>query len=196
MNMTAVTVYYDNVFKCEAVNISPGQFYVTDQDILIGTTLGSCVAACIRDRVSGIGGMNHFMLPSRGDGSNNPASESARYGAYAMELLVNQVIKMGALRKNLEAKVFGGGNVSQTYTTLNIGENNVRFVREYLRNEEIIITSEDIAEFQGRKVYFFPRTGKVLVKKLAIVTPSILNSERGYAESLKSAILTGEIGLF
>ena len=191
--MTVVTLYYHQIFKCEAVNIFPGQFYVTDQDILICTILGSCVAACIRDRISGIGGMNHFILPFIGSDPNNPASESARYGAYAMESLVNEVIKLGAIRKNLEAKVFGGGNVSRNYTNFNIGKNNVNFVREYLRNEGIRITAEDLADIQGRKVYFFPRSGKVFVKKMAIITPSILNIEKEYTDSMKVETLSDKI---
>jgi len=194
--MTTLKVYYDEVFKCEAVKVLPGQFYVTDRDMLICTTLGSCVAACIRDRVSGIGGMNHFMLPYNNVEQNNLASESARYGVYAMELLLNQVIKMGAVRRNLEAKVFGGGNLSQNFTRLNIGDRNSNFVREYLRNEDIIITAEDLAHCQGRKVYFFPHTGKVLVQKLTIVASSILNVERDYAKTIKYDIPTGNIDLF
>src|SRR5919107_5888469 len=107
----ATNVYYDRTFDCDAAKILPGEYYYTCKDMLIVTVLGSCVAACIRDRVSGIGGMNHFMLPDGGDSDNPLISASARYGTFAMEVLINELLKNGARRENLEAKVFGGGNV-------------------------------------------------------------------------------------
>ncbi len=196
MNMSAIRIYYHNAFKCEAVSISPGQFYVTDQDILIGTTLGSCVAACIRDRLSGIGGMNHFLLPYYGNDPGNADFESARYGAYAMDMLIKEVINLGAVKKNLEAKVFGGGNVSGYYSTLDIGKNNAKFVRQYLNEKSINITAEDLADFQGRTIYFSPRSGKVWVRKLAVVTPTILDMEKEYPNTIESDLLSGEMDMF
>lgn len=194
--MKARHIYFNKEFNCEAVKILPGEYYVTTQNILIGTVLGSCVSACIRDRVSGMGGMNHFMLPYAGEPSN-PASESARYGSYAMEILVNQLMKMGAQRKNLEAKVFGGGNVLANFTVSNIGERNAQFVRDYLKNEEIRILVEDLADRHARKVYFFPVSGKVLVKKLEIAAPSIINMEKDYYDSIsKPKPVSDDIDLF
>jgi chemotaxis protein CheD len=194
--MLANTLYFDRVHDCDAVKILPGQYYVSDKNILIGTVLGSCVSACIRDRVTCVGGMNHFMLPDGGD-SNNPVSESARYGAFAMELLINQLMKMGASRANLEAKVFGGGNVLQSMSTLNVGERNAKFVRDYLHNEGIRVLSEDLMDTCARKVYYFPKTGKVLVKRLTTVVPSIVNIEKDYAGTLKTTNQhAGEIDLF
>src|SRR3954470_4591854 len=116
----ATNVYYDRTFDCDAAKILPGEYYYTGKDMLIVTVLGSCVSACIRDRVSGIGGMNHFMLPDGGDASNPLISASARYGTYAMEVLINELLKSGARRENLEAKVFGGGNVLRGLTALNV----------------------------------------------------------------------------
>ena len=159
---------------------------MTNKGMMIGTVLGSCVSACIRDRISGIGGMNHFMLPEAGVDQNNPVSESARYGAYAMELLVNQLMKIGANRKNLEAKVFGGGNVLRNLSIINIGDRNANFVRKYLKNEDIRIVGEDLSDRYARKVYFFPVTGKVMVKKIEIVTSSIINMEKDYYESISA----------
>jgi chemotaxis protein CheD len=99
---------YDPHLRIAAVKVQPGEFYATDRDEPIVTVLGSCVAACLRDRESGIGGMNHFMLPTSGSDVGGPASASARYGVNAMELLINELIRLGARRRNLEAKVFGG----------------------------------------------------------------------------------------
>ena len=103
------TRYHDKAFGCEAVKILPGEYFATDGDMALVTVLGSCVAACLRDPVAGVGGMNHFMLPR--DDTSGALSRSARYGAYAMEVLINQLMRMGARRERLEAKVFGGGNV-------------------------------------------------------------------------------------
>ena len=98
----ATNVYYDRTFDCDAAKILPGEFYFTGKDMLIVTVLGSCVSACIRDRVSGVGGMNHFMLPDGGADSENPVSASMRYGTYAMEVLINELLKAGAKRENME----------------------------------------------------------------------------------------------
>ena len=114
-------LYFDSSFDIDAAKILPGEYYVTKRDMVLVTVLGSCVAACIRDRVSGIGGMNHFMLPDSNRDSNDPNSTSARYGTFAMEMMINQLIKMGARRENLVAKIFGGGNVMRGLTTANVG---------------------------------------------------------------------------
>ncbi|HEY4541075.1 MAG TPA: chemoreceptor glutamine deamidase CheD, partial [Noviherbaspirillum sp.] len=160
------------------------------------TVLGSCVSACIRDRVSGIGGMNHFMLPDSGD-SDSPVSASMRYGTYAMEVLINDVLKAGARRENLEAKVFGGGNVLRGFVAINVGERNAQFVRNYLRAENIRVMAEDLNDIYPRKVYFFPRTGRVLVKKLRQLNNNTLaNREQDYAQRLQTGPVAGDIELF
>ena len=162
----ATNLYYDRTFDCDAAKILPGEYYFTSKDMMIVTVLGSCVSACIRDRVSGIGGMNHFMLPDGGGDDGSPVSASARYGTYAMEVLINEVLKSGARRENLEAKVFGGGNVLRGFSAINVGERNAEFVRRYLKAEGIRVVAEDLNDIYPRKVYFFPRTGKVLVQGL------------------------------
>lgn len=159
-------VYFDRAFGCDAAKILPGEFYCTRRDIMIVTVLGSCVSACIRDRVSGIGGMNHFMLPDSGDSTDVLHSASARYGIYAMDVLIDELLKMGARREALEAKVFGGGAVLRGITSLNVGERNALFVREYLKVQKINIVAEDLNDVFARKVYFFPHSGRVLVKKI------------------------------
>jgi len=187
--------YFDRNFQIEASKILPGEYYVTGRDMLLVTVLGSCVSACIRDPKTGIGGMNHFMLPE-GD-PHNPLSESARYGGYAMEVLLNQLIKLGASRSRLEAKVFGGGAVMRGFTMHNVGERNSEFVLEYLENERIRVVAQDLQDIYPRKVYFFPFTGKVLVKKLKQVhNNTILQREEEYGSRLKKSEMSGDVELF
>lgn len=155
--------YFDREVESNAAKILPGEYLATTRDIALVTLLGSCVTACMRDPLAGVGGMNHFMLPQGGSG---PASESARYGGYAMEMLLNELLKRGAMRTRIEAKVFGGGAVLRGFTTNNVGEKNARFVREYLGNERIPIVAEDLLDIHPRKVFYFPRSGRTLVKKL------------------------------
>jgi chemotaxis protein CheD len=193
----ASNVYYDRTFDCDAAKILPGEYYHTGKDMLIVTVLGSCVSACIRDRVTGQGGMNHFMLPDGGSDNNSPVSASMRYGTYAMEVLINELLKSGARRENLEAKVFGGGAVLKGFTAMNVGERNAAFVIGYLKTERIRVLAEDLNDIYPRKVYFFPRTGKVLVKKLMQThNDTLARREQDYASRLKVAPVGGEIDLF
>jgi len=193
----ATNLYYDQYFDCEAAKLLPGEYYFTGKQMMLVTVLGSCVAACIRDRLKGIGGMNHFMLPESGGDPGNPLSLSMRYGAYAMEMLINQLLKAGARRENLEAKVFGGGNVLRGVTSINVGERNARFVREYLRAENVPIIAEDLNDIYPRKVYFFPHTGKVLVKKLKqLHNDTVQKRERDYARRLNIHPVGGDVDLF
>ncbi|MDP1531978.1 MAG: chemoreceptor glutamine deamidase CheD [Rubrivivax sp.] len=193
----ATNLYYDRNFECDTAKILPGEYYFTGKPMLIVTVLGSCVAACVRDRVSGIGGMNHFMLPDGGGDTNNPASASMRYGAYAMEVLINQLLKAGARRENLEAKVFGGGNVLRGFTSMNVGERNAQFVRDYLHTENIRIVAEDLNDVHPRKVYFFPATGRVLVKKLKQLNNyTLVRREQDYASRLNINTVDGDVDLF
>ncbi|MEB0134017.1 chemoreceptor glutamine deamidase CheD [Actimicrobium sp. CCC2.4] len=193
----ATNVYYDRTFDCDAAKILPGEYFFTPKDMLIVTVLGSCVSACIRDRVSGIGGMNHFMLPYGGTDIDSPVSASMRYGTYAMEVLINELLKAGARRENLEAKVFGGGNVLRGFIAINVGERNAQFVREYLKMENIRVLAEDLNDIHPRKVYYFPRSGKVLVKKLKqLNNNTLVNREQDYATRLQSAPVSGDVDLF
>ena len=194
----STTLYYDRTFDCNAAKISPGEYYFTDKDMVIVTVLGSCVSACIRDNISGIGGMNHFMLPdSAAADKDSPVSESMRYGTYAMEVLINQLLRNGARRENLEAKIFGGGNVLKSFTTMNVGDRNAMFVRKFLKEERIRVTGEDLLDIYPRKVYYFPKTGKVLVKRLKNMHYATLyKREEVYASKLKTSDVGGEIDLF
>ena len=193
----ATNVYFDRTFDCEAAKILPGEYYYTTRDMVIVTVLGSCVSACIRDRITGLGGMNHFMLPESGFEGNSPVSASMRYGTFAMEVLINDLLKAGARRENLEAKVFGGGAVLRGFTAMNVGERNAQFVMDYLHTERIGVVASDLNDVYPRKVYFFPRTGKVLVKKLMQTrNDTLAQRELDYASRLRSAPMAGEIDLF
>lgn len=189
--------YYDRNFEIEAAKILPGEYYVTGRDMLLVTVLGSCVSACIRDSRSGIGGMNHFMLPDASSDGNNLLSASARYGGYAMEVLINQLVKMGGNRTNFEAKVFGGGAVLRGFTTVNVGERNSEFVIEYLRKERIRVVAQDLQDLYPRKVYFWPSTGRVMVRKLKTVhNNTIVEREKDYGQRLQSSSIAGDVELF
>jgi chemotaxis protein CheD len=194
----STTLYYDRTFDCNAAKISPGEYYFTKENMMIVTVLGSCVSACIRDNVSGIGGMNHFMLPDGGSADkDSPVSESMRYGTYAMEVLINQLLRNGARRENLEAKIFGGGNVLRSFTTTNVGDRNAAFVKKFLKDERIRVTGEDLLDIYPRKVYYFPKTGKVLVKKLKQLNNyTLVKREQAYASKLKTNEVAGDIDLF
>lgn len=192
----APNLYYDRHFQMDAAKILPGEYYATNRDIVIVTVLGSCVSLCLRDRKTGIGGMNHFMLPHSGDGST-PVSQSARYGTYAMEVLVNHLLKLGASRDRFEAKLFGGGAVLKGFTLANVGERNARFAIDYLKTEKIALVSQDLLDEYPRKVYFFPATGRVLVKKLRNAhNNTIVEREREYEFRLDQTPIAGDIELF
>ena len=152
--------FFDAHFRKEAVKVLPGEFFVHHEDLLITTTLGSCIAACIWDRDRRVGGMNHFMLPEG-------AGDSGRYGSFAMELLIGELVKRGATRATMEAKVFGGGAVIEGMSTINVGERNTTFVLDYLHTERIMVVSKDVLDIYPRKVCYLPASGKAMVKRLA-----------------------------
>lgn len=189
--------YHDRQFDTDAVKILPGEYYVTQRELLIVTVLGSCVAVCLRDRSSGIGGMNHFMLPGSSEEGFGTASASARYGVYAMELLINHLLKLGARREHFEAKVFGGGCVLRGVTAMNVGQRNAEFVLDYLNTEGIPVAAQDLLDIYPRKVYFFPASGRVLVKKLkSLHNTTLLDREVEYSLRIKKAPVSGNIDLF
>lgn len=191
--------YYDPKFNAQALKVLPGEYLVTANDVMLVTVLGSCVSACIRDPLAGVGGMNHFMLPeaeSEGRASSWGA-ESTRYGSYAMEMLINELLKRGASRSRLETKVFGGGAVLAGFTHNNVGERNGRFVLDYLHNEGLSISGQDLFDVYPRRVHYFPRTGKVMVKRLPSANDTeVLASESLYRSRLKESPTTGSVELF
>ncbi len=183
--------WYETHFQSVAVKVLPGEYFVDSQEILIMTTLGSCIAACLWDRNANVGGLNHFMLP---EGS----SDDGRYGSYAMELLINEMLKRGASRSALEAKVFGGGQVIAGMDTLNVGTRNTAFVLDYLKTERIPVVSKDVMDIYPRKVCFMPTSGKAMVKRLAPTNASaLLAQERAAARDAKpTAASGGSVDLF
>lgn len=184
--------YRDHHFHQDAVKVLPGEYYVTSDDMMVMTVLGSCIAACIYDPVARVGGMNHFMLP---DGGNEAGG---RYGSFAMELLINEMMKLGARRETMQAKVFGGGQVMHTFTTMNVGERNTQFVLDYLHTERIAVISKDVLDIHPRKVCYFPATGKAMVKRLAHSHPETLETSerRSSASVVAKAVAGGSVDLF
>lgn len=183
--------FYDAHFKNEAVKVLPGEYYVDSEDLLVMTTLGSCIAACLWDRQARVGGMNHFMLP---EGSG----DSGRYGSYAMELLINEMMKRGASRLTMEAKIFGGGAVISGMNSINVGERNTRFVTDFLATERIPIVSKDVLDIYPRKVCYLPASGKAMVKRLAPTnTDALILQDRVAAQKAAPASTGGgSIDLF
>ena len=195
---THINRYWDRTRDGICAKILPGEYYVTTADEYVVTVLGSCVSACIRDRVFGIGGMNHFMLPKNSQHDDNSVidmSAAARYGNYAMEHLINDILKNGGRRENLEVKVVGGGRIIANMT--NIGDKNISFVREYLETEGLKIVGEDLGDIYPRKVAYHPLSGKVKVKKMrSMHNRTILDREERYLDSIKEKPVVGDVELF
>ncbi len=195
-----VNRYWDKIQGVYAAKILPGEYYVTLNGEAIVTVLGSCVSACIRDRLSGVGGMNHFMLPMQGSSDSGGWSASSptaatRYGNFAMEHMINSILKNGGRRENLEVKVFGGGKILANMT--DVGLRNISFVREYLKTEGLKVLAEDLGDIHPRKVYYFPNSGKVRIKKLrSLHNDTIQKRETEYMKDLRQKPVEGDIELF
>jgi len=194
--------FWDPQISSWNVKILPGEYYVTRGEEAISTVLGSCISACIRDPARNVGGMNHFMLPEDAStGPNNwldPAIGLAtRYGSYAMESLINDLLKLGATRERLEIKVFGGGRVLSGVT--DVGARNIAFVRSYLELEGYRIIAEDLGGTQPRKVVYFPASGRVKMRRLRPVENRIISHhEQLYLASIATTAATagGDVELF
>jgi len=189
---------WSSAYETVASRLLPGEYFVTMHDEAVYTTLGSCISACIRDRVSGIGGMNHFMLPASASTDMLKATDnsaSARYGNFAMEHLINSILKNGGKRQNLEAKIFGGGRIIANMT--DVGMRNIAFARDYLETEGLKITSEDVGDTFPRMVVYFPATGKVRVKRLRSLHNNIIvEQETMYLQTIEKKPVSGDIELF
>jgi len=190
---------WDRQESCVIATILPGELYATQEDELVSTVLGSCVAACVRDKVTGVGGMNHFMLPVTGDerslDGKEITSQANRYGNYAMEHLVNAILSNGGRRENLEVKLFGGGKMISLMS--DIGGRNIEFVRDYVKTEGLALVSEDLGDVFPRKVLFNPFTGRARVKKLrSMHKESIVNNEINYRDQIKVEPVESDVELF
>ncbi|MFA6052542.1 MAG: chemoreceptor glutamine deamidase CheD [Methylobacter sp.] len=192
--------YMDRDHGLIAAKILPGEYYVTRENELITTVLGSCVAACIRDKESGLGGMNHFMLPITSveklkQGNEAVVGNATRYGNFAMEHLINTILSNGGKRKNLEVKLFGGGRIIPTLT--DVGIKNIDFVLEYVDTEGLALLSQDLGDIYPRKIIYFPKTGKVAMKKIQhLHNDVIIQRERQYFNDIKNAPVEGDVELF
>lgn len=182
--------YWDPSNNVFAAKLLPGEYYVTANGEMVATVLGSCVSACVRDRVRGIGGMNHFMLPHDAsvDGRySDRASAATRYGNVAMERLIEDILSFGGSRENLEFKIVGGGRVLDS--TADIGLRNIEFVRHYLRAAGHPILAEDVGDQYPRKVHYFPTTGRVRVRKLVrLYNETLYDRERNYRRELEALV--------
>lgn len=185
--------YFDTALQTQAIRLAPADYVSTDQALALVTLLGSCVAACLYDPSLGLGGMNHFMLPGGADSN----AVCARYGAHAMELLINDLLKRGARRQRLQAKVFGGGNVLSGFHSDPIGTRNAGFVVEYLSAENIPVIARDLGGIHARKVGFFPQSGRTLVRRLpATRDDAVVAAERALYGRLARAPAAGSVELF
>jgi chemotaxis protein CheD len=190
--------YWDRTHSMTAAKILPGEYYVTKHDEIITTVLGSCVSACVWDKVFGVGGMNHFMLPLSHNGEwggSELLSTATRYGNYAMEHMINDILKHGGHRRNLAIKIFGGGQIISEMS--NIGEKNIMFVESYIKNEALRLVSKDIGGIHPRKVVFYPATGRAMVKKLKhLHNDTVIRRERAYQHDIEEQPVEGSVELF
>lgn len=188
--------FWDRASNELTARVLPGEYYVSATDEVITTVLGSCVSACIRDPVLQIGGMNHFMLPNgSGVGMNEGNNAATRYGVFAMEHLINDILKHGGRRNRLEIKLFGGGKVLAAMT--DVGSRNIEFVREFLRTEALPVVAEDLGDIYPRRVNYYPLTGRVMMKKLRTTqSGEVARQEAAYMHTLEEKPVVGEIDLF
>jgi chemotaxis protein CheD len=167
----------DNRFPHEIASILPGEFFVSAEPMIVYTVLGSCISACIRDPVAGVGGMNHFMLPQPKEASCDSWGETTRYGSFAMESLINAILKRGGNRSRLEVKLFGAGKIYDG--KIDVGGQNAKWVTQYLDNEGLTVASSDLGDVFPRKVYYYTESGRVLLKKIERIKNSTISDREG-----------------
>jgi chemotaxis protein CheD len=189
---------WNKTYEAYAARLLPGEYYVTVNDEGVYTTLGSCISACIRDRVTCVGGMNHFMLPASADADgwkSTSLSAATRYGNFAMEHLINVILKNGGQRQNLEVKIFGGGRILANMS--DVGLRNIEFARDYIKTEGLKVVAEDVGSVYPRMVVYFPATGKVRVKRLRSLHNNIIaEEETRYLRTIETKPVGGDIELF
>jgi chemotaxis protein CheD len=179
--------YWDPGTGVWTATILPGEYYVTREAEAVSTVLGSCISACIRDLENGVGGMNHFMLPE--------GNASMRYGCYAMESLINELLKLGARHGRLEVKLFGGARILPSMT--DVGARNIAFAQAFLKVEGLAVIAQDVADVFPRRVVYFPESGRVLLKRLrAVDSRAVAYNEQAYRESIDSRTEGNKVELF
>jgi len=197
--------HHNAAFEQQVTIIHPGEYLATKDDIIISTVLGSCISIAFRDEEAGMGGLNHFMLPGsfyRQDAKPSPEdflSEDAKYGMYAMELLINDLLKMGCRKSRLTAKIFGGARVliSADDTRKSVAEGNIEFAKEYLETEHIPILASDLGGHEARKIFFFVKSGKVLMKRISGTLKTLVEREEAsYRNRIRQRPGSGDVVLF
>lgn len=199
---------YSTKFKAPIITIYPGEYYISNTKEIISTVLGSCISVCLYDLPNNIGGMNHFMLPkSENNREENLTSEnslnmeslssrSMRFGLTAMEVLIIMMLKKGAKRENLRAKIFGGGNVLSNLSSSRptVGEKNISFIKAYLKTENIIIENENISGNIGRKIFFITGSTSIFVKKIPIT--NLIQEDEDYLNAISKKQIKTDITIF
>ena len=188
--------FRDARFPHEIATILPGEYFVSREPMIVYTVLGSCVSVCIRDPLAGVGGMNHFMLPApKGDNRSDSWGESARYGSFAMEMLINEILKRGGHKSRLEVKVFGGGRIYDG--GVNVGVNNAVWALEYVALEGFALARADVGDIYPRKLYYFTESGKVLMKRIErMKNRTIIEREQRYQADITQQPAAGDVTLF
>lgn len=193
--------YWDSAKNMTSVKLQPGECYVTKENEMVVTVLGSCISACVRDPVAGVGGMNHFMLPKQT--VNHKISRSSLgnpelcYGNWAMEHLINSVLKHGGAKNRLQIKIFGGAKVLANMSNINIGERNIEFILSYLENDGWAIDSQNLGGDFPRKIVYFPREGNVKMKRMQVErNKEIAVKEESYLDSLSRKPAGEDVELF
>ncbi|MCS6897270.1 MAG: hypothetical protein NZM29_04795 [Nitrospira sp.] len=175
----------DDRFPYEIAAIMPGEFFVSRVPMIVYTVLGSCVSACIRDPIAGVGGMNHFMLPEPKGSADDAWGESTRYGSFAMESLINEILKRGGMRNRLEIKLFGGGRIYEG--GIDVGARNAEWALHFLKMEGLSAVKTDLGDVFPRKIYYFTDSGRVLLKRIErLKNRTIMERELAYAAKLNT----------
>ena len=188
-------LYRDTQLNADVVKVLPAEYFCTERDLALMTVLGSCVAACIRDPIARVGGMNHFMLPQGRTGGWGRDPESTRFGNFAMEKLINELMKLGCSREHLEIKVFGGGNVTES--NIAVGSDNAQFALRYLEAERLRCVAQDLGGRFPRRIHYSPATGRVVRRLLGRdATGAVARDELEHSKRLSTRAPAGEIELF
>ncbi|MBU0936944.1 MAG: chemotaxis protein CheD [Spirochaetes bacterium] len=184
-------------FEQPVITIHPGEFFVSKEDVVISTVLGSCISVSLFDVRNQLGGINHFMLPGALDTNDILQSGSAKYGMFAIELLYNEMLKNGSRKMDIVAKVFGGGSVLRVSNgSTKIPQSNIDFAFNYLEREKFPIVASDTGGVLPRKIFFFARSGKVLLKRITgSQVYTVEHEEEQYLRSIQRK-KTGNVVIF
>jgi len=191
--------YWDARRGLFAAKVLPGEFYVTRNEELVVTVLGSCIAACVFAPELKVGGMNHFMLPHTGGNEQfkftGGPSTATRYGTHAMEGLINEIVKLGVPKNQMQIKLFGGGKILQQMT--DVGKRNIDFIHAYLEQETMTAAAEDLGGPHPRKVVLWPQTGRVQVKHLSrLDSGTVVKLESSYESEIDREKVASDVELF